>query len=63
MKDLNIRVEIEDDETCSRSCAFLDEDDCLLFNAELRDTVLLDRYWWQDGPTKQRHHRCMLVTE
>ena len=59
-----IKITLEDSNTCGRDCPFLEEDTCLLFHSDLNDTVLPANFQWQDGqiPTKQRHHRCFLIT-
>lgn len=64
MSSLSVKIEVQDYETCHESCAFLDDDTCLLFNEELDDTVLSESHVWQDDtqPTKQRSHRCKLAT-
>ena len=65
MKELKLKVFIEDESTCSNQCPFMEDGSCLLFSRELEDTVLEAGYVWAEdaNPTKQRDYRCMVAAD
>lgn len=60
---INVKIKIEDNNTCSRGCPFLEDSYCVLFREVLYDTILPDNRCWQDetDPTKQRAPMCLLL--
>lgn len=61
--ELTVKV-TTDGNACADHCAFLDDDECLLFRRELSDTRLPEGYEWNDRqPTKSRHWRCYSFDE
>lgn len=62
MKELNVKIVIQDENTCGEGCPFLAYSTCRLFNEELEETELPTGYVWQDDqlPTRVRYYCCRL---
>lgn len=59
MRELAVKIWIEDETTCHNGCPFLLDTKCLLFKQDLKKTKLPDGHVWQQGLTRQRCGRCI----